>query len=474
MKINWENIENKITAVKQRKAFTAGIGYTVGNLLLKGVAFLSIPIFTRLLTPADFGLYSVFVSYESILFLFVGLCLHSSIKAANIEFKSKIEEYVSSIFLLVFLTSLLFYLLSVIFRNQILGLTGFSTTIILLMVSQAVSSAMLAIYNNKISLNYDYKLYLSISAFSAIGNVIFSIVLILTVFKDAPYLGRIVGTVLPVCVVALYIVFKQFEKSKPVVNKNYWKFGFFYSLPIIPHGFSQVILAQFNRIMIQNMVGNAETGLFSFAFTIAMIPQIIATSLDTAWGPWFFERYRNKEISIISHRANQYVVSFSILIVAISAISPEIIRLMAPKVYWGAVQIVIPAILGVYFTFLYYLPASIEYYEKKTVYIAVGTVLSGIINVVLTYFAIKQFSYIYSAHTTLIAYAANFVFHCLIAKKIVGSLPCNMSKIFMFIALTLVASTIINFTIYSFILRTMIFIIFTALLLGLELFVVKK
>ena len=44
MKINWENIENKITAVKQRKAFTAGIGYTVGNLMLKGVAFLSIPI----------------------------------------------------------------------------------------------------------------------------------------------------------------------------------------------------------------------------------------------------------------------------------------------------------------------------------------------------------------------------------------------------------------------------------------------
>ena len=110
---------------------------------------------------------------------------------------------------------------------------------------------------------------------------------------------------------------------------------FFLQFAIIPHGFSQVILAQFNRIMIQNMVGNAETGLFSFAFTIAMIPQIIATSLDTAWGPWFFERYRNKEFSTISHRANQYVVSFSILIVAISAISPEIIRLMAPKVYWG-------------------------------------------------------------------------------------------------------------------------------------------
>ena len=152
------SLKEKVGIQIRRKTLAAGVGYTTSNLLLKGVAFLSIPIFTRLLTPADFGLYSVFVSYESILFLFVGLCLHSSIKAANIEFKSKIEEYVSSIFLLVFLTSLLFYILSVIFRKQIFGLTGFSTTIILLMVSQAVSSAILAIYNNKISLNYDLKL----------------------------------------------------------------------------------------------------------------------------------------------------------------------------------------------------------------------------------------------------------------------------------------------------------------------------
>lgn len=467
-------IKHRLASLKERKALTAGIGYTVGNLLLKGIAFFSIPIFTRLLTPADFGLYSVFVSYESILFLFVGLCLHSSIKAANIEFSGKIEEYVSSIFVLVFLTSFFVYFLSIIFRNQISAVTGFPSIIILLMMSQAVSSAVMAIYNNKISLSYDYKMYLSISAFSAVGNVVFSITLILTAFKDVPYLGRIVGTVLPACIVLVYIIFNQFKKSRATVKKNYWKFGFLYSLPIIPHGFSQVILSQFNRIMIQNMVGNVETGLFSFAFTIAMIPQVIATSLDTAWGPWFFERYKNKEFSTISHRANQYVVCFSILIVAISAVSPEMIRIMAPEVYWGSVKIVVPAILGVYFIFLYYLPASIEYYEKKTVYIAVGTVLSGVINIVITYYVIKEFNYIYSAHATLVAYAINFIFHCFIAKKIADTLPYNMNKIFMFIILTLLASIVINSIMYSLILRIIIFIVFLSMILALEIFVMKN
>ena len=72
------SLKEKVGIQIRRKTLAAGVGYTTSNLLLKGVAFLSIPIFTRLLTPADFGLYSVFVSYESILFLFVGLCLRNA------------------------------------------------------------------------------------------------------------------------------------------------------------------------------------------------------------------------------------------------------------------------------------------------------------------------------------------------------------------------------------------------------------
>jgi O-antigen/teichoic acid export membrane protein len=469
MKIDRNLIIQKISLLKKSKPFTAGMAYTIGNLLLRGIAFLSIPIFTRLLSPSDFGLYSVFVSYESILFLFVGLCLHSSIRAANIEFKSSIDDYVSSIFLMVLCNAVLFFLGSLIFGKAINNISGFATPILFLMVTQAISSAILAIYNNKISLSYNYKMYLFLTSFSAVGNVLFSIVLILSVFKETPYMGRIIGTVIPVFLAACFLVIKQFKKNKPAFNKEYWKFGFFYSLPIIPHGFSQVLLAQFSRIMIQNMVGNVETGLFSFAFTIAMIPRIIATSLDTAWGPWFFERYRNKEITTIRHRANQYVMIFSSIIVSIAAISPEIIHIMAPNIYWNSVYIVIPAILGSYFTFLYYLPASIEYYEKKTGYIAIGTVLSGIINILLTYYAIKEFSYIHAAYATVLAYAANLGFHLIIARRISGALPYNMKKIFLYMTMTLLASLILSLNLNNLIFRATTLIAFLIIILSCEL-----
>ena len=48
------------------KAVKAGIGYTIGNYLIKGLSFLTIPIFTRLLSTEDYGIVNIFGAYENI------------------------------------------------------------------------------------------------------------------------------------------------------------------------------------------------------------------------------------------------------------------------------------------------------------------------------------------------------------------------------------------------------------------------
>ena len=41
------------------RVIKAGIGYTVGNYLLKGINFLTVPIFTRLMSTVDYGTYGI-------------------------------------------------------------------------------------------------------------------------------------------------------------------------------------------------------------------------------------------------------------------------------------------------------------------------------------------------------------------------------------------------------------------------------
>ena len=37
------------------KALRSGVGYTLGNVLIKGINFLTLPIFSRILSPEEFG-----------------------------------------------------------------------------------------------------------------------------------------------------------------------------------------------------------------------------------------------------------------------------------------------------------------------------------------------------------------------------------------------------------------------------------
>ena len=42
-------------------AMKAGLGYTIGNVLVKGINFLTLPLFSRLLTTEEFGVCNVFL-----------------------------------------------------------------------------------------------------------------------------------------------------------------------------------------------------------------------------------------------------------------------------------------------------------------------------------------------------------------------------------------------------------------------------
>ena len=54
----------------------AGIWFTICNLLQRGISILTVPIFTRLLTPDQYGVYSLYLSWLNILTIFTSLNLY--------------------------------------------------------------------------------------------------------------------------------------------------------------------------------------------------------------------------------------------------------------------------------------------------------------------------------------------------------------------------------------------------------------
>ena len=224
---------------------------------------------------------------------------------------------------------------------------------------------------------------------------------------------------MPIYSLYIYILIYFFRKQKPKYNKEYWEYGLKYSLPIIPHGISQVLLSQFDRVMVQKIISSSAAGIYSFSYNMGIIVQTIATSLDTAYSTWFYEQMDSKKYDLIKIRANTYIKFFTIIVILLLLICPEVIKIMSPKSYWNSVYCAFPIIVSTYFTFLYTLIAQIEYFHKKTNYIALGTLFAAIINVILNLIFIPKYGYIAAAYTTLFSYILYSIFHYILSYKII-------------------------------------------------------
>ena len=402
------------------KVISAGIWYTVGNMLIKGINFLSLPLFSRLLNTEEFGIYNVFVSYEAILYVIIGMAIHSSIRSANIKFKGNINEYTSSVSIIYLVNAMIMLFIALIFNKQLSKLLAFDKLIIVLLIFYSLGSALLSLYNNYISLEYSYKKYLLVSFFNSVGNVCISLVVILTIFKKKRDIGRIVGATSTICILAFFILCIMYKKAKPKINKSYWKFAVKYSIPIVPHGISQVLLAQFDRIMIRSIVGNAAAGIYSLAGNIMLILTIITDSISTAWSTWFYDQISENRIESINKRAKQLSFFFVVLTVGLLTISPELIIILGGKEYSAGQYVAIPMIVDAFILFIYNIIVSSEYYKNKTTYIMLGTMVAMVINLITNYVFISKYGFIAAAYTTLFSYMCYLILHIVISHKVVG------------------------------------------------------
>ena len=403
-----------------KKAVKAGIAYTIGNILVKGINFLALPLFSRIMTPDEFGVYNVCVSYDAILFVVIGLAMHSSIRSANYEFRGEIDRYTSSISLIYIAITAFFFLLFTLFGGILSKWMHFQRVILYMLIIYSFGSAVLNLYNQRLSLNYSYKKYILVSLTNSLGNIGLSLVLILTVFRDHRDIGRIIGSSTAIFILACALLVSFYRKAKPRFNRAYWQFGIKYSLPIVPHGISQVLLAQFDRIMIHSMVSASAAGIYSLAGNINLIMTIITDSISTAWSTWFYEEIDKKHYSEIQKRAAQLSALFMIFTIGAMAVSPELILLLGGKAYENGKYVAIPMIMDAFVLFLYNVIVPSEYYTKKTTYIMFGTMVAAVINLITNYIFIKRYGYIAAAYTTLFSYVCFVVLHIIISRKLVG------------------------------------------------------
>ncbi len=449
------------TTGKQRNVFKAGIGFTIGNYLLKGVVFITTPIFARLMTTGDYGKYNAFASYESILFVILGMAIHSSYKNAFYKFKdpddpdseSGYQKYIAATMWFLIGSFVCWMLVALGFSRPLSDLLEIDQVLVVILVAGSYASAVMNCFTSDRGIHYQYQEILIISFVSTALNVLLSIVLMKWVFPNRMYMGRILGGFIPVFVIYTVIALRYILRASAKGMKSGLAWGVRYSLPIVPHGISQVILGQFDRIMILKMSGDSPAGIYSFAYTIYSMLAVTASSLDGVWSPWFYEKRKAEDYNAIRKGSSLYILIIFLASLGVILLCPELIRILGGVKYRESVYCAIPVVAGGFFAGIYNVPCLVEYYHEKTKLIAISTASAALLNIILNAIFIQSYGYVAAAYTTLVTYVLYFLMHFLAAKKIEGKnifparlmILCSASMIIsIFIALFLLDKVLLR------------------------------
>lgn len=389
--------------------------YLIGTLFNKGFAFLTVPIFTRILSTSDYGIVTTYNSWISILSMIMGFAIYMGIRASFIDYPDKVDDFLSVCTTFTLICGALMCLF--VGGGAILLKVDAGITLIFLCLLQGLSAALVQNYSMYLMMRYQYKYRTALMVLPNLISVILSVIAILFVVKSDLYLGRIVPTALVNIGFGVLVVIAVYKRSKCLFNKRYLKYALAISAPLVLHGIALNILSQSDRTMITLLSSAAQTGIYSLIYNFSMIATVLTTALEGIWVPWFTDKLKERKINEINQIAKDYINLMTYAMVGVILIGPEVVKLLSSKQYWKGISIIPPIVLANYIIFAYTLYVNIEHYYKKTPYITLNTLIAAGCNLVLNYIFIPKYGYVAAAYTTLVSYLLAFVLHANYAKK---------------------------------------------------------
>ena len=409
----------------------------VCGLLQRGLSTITTPIFTRLLSSAEFGQYNVYISWMSIISIFVSFNLYSSVYIQGlVKFDYEKKNFCSSFQGLSLTLSAIWIVFYFIFKdywNKLFSLNTIQITALLLTIwSTSVFSFWLIFQRNE----NRFKAFTAITLVMSVFKPVLSIILIYNM-KDK-VTARILGNLIVDLTVGIVLFIVQIKACNQFFSKKYWVYGIKYNTPLVPHYLSQVVLNSSDRIMIEKMEGQTNAGIYSLAYSVSLLMTIINNALLHSFSPWMYKKIKNKDISSIAPIVYISIIGVAILNLIVILAAPEIIRLFAPPEYYNAIWIIPPVAISVYYMFIYDLFAKYAFYYEKRLFTTFSSSLAAATNIILNFIFIKKYGYIAAGYTTLICYIlyaiGHYIFMNIVCKKYCDGVKPYSTKIIVLIS----------------------------------------
>jgi O-antigen/teichoic acid export membrane protein len=362
-----------------------------------------LPILTKYLTPEDYGVLAIFNATTRFIIATLSLGSAHLLMVHLIDLKKEaFSTYLKSFFALTVFNTLIYTILVLIYVllfDSFFGIPSWLAVLIpfisLLVVIFETASG-ITMYTKK------HKSYAIISLTKFFIETLASLFLIVCIGLN--WIGRVEGLIIGSLVV-LVIIYNYLKKENYLlgsITQQKIKELASQGSPLLFMSVSITVMNLSDRFFIERLVGIADTGIYNIGAVIGGIELIFVNAIISVFRPMIYNLLKEKKIDLKLQLTNITILSITLLL--LNLFTGLIFDLLIDEKYLTAKPYVFPISLGFFFWGIssYYLSHLLYFKENRiNAYISV---FSMVLNLILNYFLITEYSTIGAAYATAITY----------------------------------------------------------------------
>ncbi len=396
-------------AIKAKKAFSdlrlparASLWYAAAALLGRLAGFVFTPVFTRVLSEAEYGVLPLYLGWMSVASAFATLEIGTgAIYGGFSRFSDRRQDFMKSALFSLLLVFLAFSLLFAMLLPRLSALTRLGRGLLLVMAAHIISDAICSLYLTGERYLYSYRSVFFFNVIPAVLTPLISLILV----RVMPYYARPVSAALVSAAIAA-VILNKWKLSSGSVRWEMVRYTLTACGALFPGALGAILLSNADKLLIGARLGTQAVAKYSVAHSLGLVLTFFTVGLYGALKPWIMRKLASGDTEAVKEATRKLLSVGAAATLMLTAIAPELISLLAPDNYADALIAVYPLAAAVLPMFLYNVFSSVLIFEDRGWLTSLFGIGAAGLNIALNILLLPRLSFVAASFAFLFSYTA--------------------------------------------------------------------
>ena len=402
--------------------FRGTIAVSIANASAQFVGLLLLPLFTKYLSPEDFGI----ISMVSLIVTVLALIYNPGIMSATMRLYHSTESenerklLIGSTHRFFLFVPIIPIILCLIFGENLFSFLfkdfdfypyGFLALLLAFFIQPS------RMWTTMMTLLYKIEKTAFLTALSVLLGLISAVILVVVFNLGA--MGRVLAMFVP----ALFLYFISLYTVNKYTQGN-WSFDsikkqLIFGMPLIIGLWAYQGLNFIGKYFLEILSNLENVGLYTVGTTLASAPLFLVLGFKQLWSPIFYENMNNKDYEIISKLITYFTVIISLLCLILTLFSKEIIISLLDKEFHLIIPIISFLLLATFFNGLLTISNTFLSFNNDFSKISFFALIATISNIILNVLLIPYYGILGASISLMLSYFIYYLLGAYSERKLI-------------------------------------------------------